>query len=70
MGTVRAWRRGTEPGKIWEVCFIMAKTAFAGGLLIDGTGAAPVRDALVLVDDKKIVYAGPKSDHSRPGPER
>lgn len=31
----------------------MAKTAFVGGLLIDGTGAAPVRDALVLVDGKK-----------------
>lgn len=38
----------------------MAKTAFVGGLLIDGTGAAPVCDALVLVDDKTIVYAGPK----------
>lgn len=53
----------TNPGKIWEVCFIMAKTAFVGGLLIDGTGAAPVCDALVLVDGKTIVYAGPKKEY-------
>ena len=36
----------------------MGKYAFKGGKLIDGTGAAPVNDSLVLVDDKKIVYAG------------
>ena len=37
----------------------MCKTAFTGGLLIDGTGAAAVKNSLVLVDDGKIVYAGP-----------
>ena len=37
----------------------MQKTAFRNGLLIDGTGAEPVRNALVLVEEDKIVYAGP-----------
>lgn len=36
----------------------MSKVAFLNGLLIDGTGAEPVEKALVLVEDKKIVYAG------------
>ncbi|WP_077367917.1 metal-dependent hydrolase family protein [Anaerosalibacter sp. Marseille-P3206] len=36
----------------------MAKIAFKGGLLIDGTGKAPVENSLVLVEDKKIIYAG------------
>ena len=29
----------------------MSKVAFVGGLLIDGTGAEPVKDSLVLVED-------------------
>ena len=40
----------------------MAKIAFVNGLLIDGTGAEPVAESLVLVEDKKIVYAGAKKD--------
>ncbi len=36
------------------------KTAFVGGLLIDGTGRPEVSDSLVLVEDKKITYAGKK----------
>lgn len=36
----------------------MNKVAFRGGLLIDGTGAEPVKNSLVLVEDDKIVYAG------------
>ena len=36
----------------------MNKIAFRGGLLIDGTGAEPVKNSLVLVEDDKIVYAG------------
>lgn len=36
----------------------MLKVAFKGGLLIDGTGAEPIKDSLLLVEDKKIVYAG------------
>lgn len=37
----------------------MTKVAFKNGLLIDGTGAEPVQNGLVLVEDDKIVYAGP-----------
>ncbi len=36
----------------------MGKYAFKGGKLVDGTGANPVADSLVLVEDKKITYAG------------
>lgn len=36
----------------------MSKYALVGGLLIDGTGADPLPDSLVLIDDKKITYAG------------
>ena len=36
----------------------MSKHAFVGGKLVDGTGAAPVEDSVVLVDDKTITYAG------------
>ncbi len=40
----------------------MSKVAFLNGLLIDGTGANPVEKSLVLVEDKKIVYAGPAKE--------
>ncbi len=36
----------------------MSKYAIVGGKLVDGTGAHAVNDSLVLVDDKKITYAG------------
>ncbi len=36
----------------------MNKTAFIGGLLIDGTGNEPIENSVVLVEDKKIAYAG------------
>lgn len=36
----------------------MKKVTFKGGLLIDGTGAEPVVNSLVLVEDDKIAYAG------------
>ncbi len=39
----------------------MAETAIVGGRLIDGTGADPVDDGLVIVDDGVIRYAGPKA---------
>lgn len=38
----------------------MSKVAFLGGLLIDCTGAEAIKDSLVLVEDKKIKYAGEK----------
>lgn len=40
----------------------MSKIAFKGSKLVDGTGASPVEDSLVLVDDKKIAYAGPATE--------
>lgn len=40
----------------------MKKTAFTGGLLIDGTGAQPIADSLLLVEGKNIVYAGEKRE--------
>lgn len=36
----------------------MKKYAFSGGLLINGIGATPVENSLVLVEGDKIVYAG------------
>ena len=39
------------------------KYAIVGGKLIDGTGAEPVENSLVLVDDNgKIEYAGAIQD--------
>ena len=38
--------------------FSMKKVAFKSGLLIDGTGAEPVANSLVLTEDDKITYAG------------
>jgi imidazolonepropionase-like amidohydrolase len=35
--------------------------AIVGGTLIDGTGAAPVSDAAVVIHDGRIVAAGPRS---------
>lgn len=37
----------------------MSRIAFVGGLLIDGTGKDPINNSLVLVNDRKIEYAGP-----------
>ncbi|EGO65577.1 metal-dependent hydrolase family protein [Acetonema longum] len=36
----------------------MKKVAFKGGLLIDGTGAPAIANSLVLVEEKRITYAG------------
>ena len=36
----------------------MEKIAFKGGILIDGTGKEPIKNSLVLIEDKKIKYAG------------
>src|SRR5262245_45410556 len=35
------------------------KLALRGGLLIDGTGAAPINNAVVVVSDGKIQSVGP-----------
>lgn len=40
----------------------MTKTAFKGGLLIDGTGRTPIENSLVIIEDGKIRYAGEYSE--------
>ena len=40
-------------------------TAFVGGLLIDGTGAEPIKDSLVLgKKTEKVAYAGAGKEFS------
>lgn len=41
-------------------------TAIVDGLLIDGTGGAPIADSLVLVEEGAIVYAGAKRERAVP----
>jgi imidazolonepropionase-like amidohydrolase len=36
-------------------------TVIVNGQLVDGTGAPPVRDAALVVEDGRIAYAGPKA---------
>jgi imidazolonepropionase-like amidohydrolase len=43
------------------------KIALVGGTLIDGTGAAPVPDSVVLIEKGRIVAAGPSSRVKIPG---
>ena len=40
----------------------MTKTAFTGGLMIDGTGADAKKNSTVLIEDGTIVYAGEEID--------
>ena len=40
---------------------------FTGATLIDGTGAAPVDDAALVIEGERIVAAGPRSSLSWPG---
>jgi imidazolonepropionase-like amidohydrolase len=44
-------------------------TVIGNGTLVDGTGAAPVADASVMVADGKIAYAGPAKDAPPTPPE-
>ncbi len=44
--------------------------ALVNGVLIDGTGAAPVLDAVVVIRDGRIVAAGPRSNVQIPGDAR
>ncbi len=40
--------------------------AFVHATVIDGTGAAPIKDATVLIEGRKIIYAGPSKGFSIP----
>jgi imidazolonepropionase-like amidohydrolase len=42
------------------------KIAIVGGTLIDGTGAAPLADSVVLIEDGKITAVGPKASTKIP----
>ena len=45
-------------------------TALVGGTVIDGTGAEPLPDALVLIDGTRIAAVGPRSTTAAPGGAR
>ena len=36
----------------------MSKVVFKGAFLINGTKGLPIEDSVVIVEDKKIIYAG------------
>src|SRR5688500_7544309 len=44
-------------------------TVISNGQLVDGTGAGPVKDAAVVLQDGKIAYAGPTSGAPRAAPD-
>lgn len=44
-----------------------ARYAIVGATLVDGTGAEPVEDAVVVVGDGRILCAGPRADCTVPG---
>ena len=44
-------------------------TVISNGQLVDGTGKPPVKDAAVVVQDGKIVYAGPTAEAPRVAPD-
>ena len=59
------WEAVTEDVYKRQVKEVVMKIAFVNGLLIDGNGGEPVKDSLVLVEGKKIVYAGKEKDFDR-----
>src|SRR5579885_449721 len=55
------------------ILFLLARPSWAegtlviqGGTLIDGTGRAPIKDAVVVVEGSRIKAAGPKASISMP----
>ncbi len=44
-------------------------TLITGGQVIDGTGAPPIKDAAVLIEDGRIAYVGPAARAPRTAPE-
>lgn len=47
----------------------MTKTMIKNGLLIDGTGAEPVKDAIVVVEGNTIDFVGKEADYQASGEE-
>ena len=48
----------------------METTIFEGGILIDGTGKAPIQDCLVVVEGTKIKSVSKKGEMDIPRGER
>lgn len=48
----------------------MAKTMITNGTLIDGSGNDPIQDAVVVIENEKIVYAGSKTNYTETGEEK
>ncbi|SLN64706.1 metal-dependent hydrolase family protein [Oceanibacterium hippocampi] len=48
----------------------MTTTAIIGGLLVDGTGADPVPDSVVVIEDGRITFAGKKNGKAMPRADR
>lgn len=48
----------------------MAKTMITNGTLIDGSGNDPIQDAVVVIENEKIIYAGSKTNYTERGDEK
>ena len=48
----------------------MTKTMITNGVLIDGTGNNPIQDAVVVIENEKIIYAGSKTNYTERGDEK
>ncbi|MDY0406097.1 amidohydrolase family protein [Virgibacillus sp. 179-BFC.A HS] len=47
-----------------------SKTVIENGLVIDGNGGEPQKDAVVVVEDNQITYVGPKAQYQATGDEQ
>ena len=42
-----------------------ASVTIVGGQIVDGAGAEPVRDGLVLIEDSRVTHAGKRDGRAR-----
>src|SRR5689334_10444980 len=61
--SMRRFLSALVPAIAWSalVAYAQTATAFVGARLIDGTGAAPIADAVVIVEGERITGAGPRA---------
>ena len=57
-GRVNSIRPLVHPRWVSPMKLAQGTTVISNGQLIDGTGAAPVRDAALVITDSRIAYAG------------
>jgi imidazolonepropionase-like amidohydrolase len=50
----------SQKGKLAKLKSISRGTAIVGGTIIDGTGSAPIKDGVILIEGNKIVAVGKK----------